>query len=884
MTQYVYSFGPNGSQGTAAMKEILGGKGANLAEMSNLGLPVPPGLTLSTQCCKDYNDAQQKLPAGVMQAVREGLNQIESITGKTFGGDNPLLLSVRSGAAISMPGMMDTVLNLGLNSQTVIALAKVADDERFALDSYRRFIQMFADVVLELDSYAFEQLLDEKKLTLCVIEDTDLTAEDLRELTQEYLQLVEKEYNAPFPQDPMQQLEMAISAVFDSWTNPRAITYRDIHEITGLLGTAVTVQSMVFGNGGNDCATGVAFTRNPFTGESGIFGEYLINAQGEDVVAGIRTPLPICQAAETESDKGKSMQMTMPDLYAQFLTLANQLEKHYRDMQDIEFTIEKNTLWLLQTRSGKRSAAAAVSLALNFAKENIISKHEAVTRVDATSLDQLLHPMIDPNAKINILTRGLPASPGAACGKIVFDALAAHDAAIRGESVILVREETSPEDIQGMHAAQGILTARGGMTSHAAVVARGMGKPCICGASSMRINEAEGTVMLANERFKLGDIITIDGSKGEVYAGELPMVAPNLSKEYEELMQWADESRQLVIRANAETPDDIETALRFGAEGIGLCRTEHMFFQPERITVIRAYILAEDVQLKAKLLTQLSEFQKADFKVIFSLMREKPVTIRLLAPPLHEFLPHDVASLNEVVKLTGLPIEMLQKRIESLSEVNPMLGHRGCRLGITHPDLYAAQIEAILTAAKQSEHACVPEIMVPLVMSAEELAFFATQTRNIAGELAITEYKFGTMIELPAAALIADELAEIADFISFGTNDLTQTTLGMSRDDTGALLQKYRELGIIDRDPFMAIDQKRVGALMQIAVEKARRIKPEIKISVCGEQGADPESIAFCQRIGLNTISCSPYRVPIARLAAGQNAALPFRARLEKVA
>ena len=871
MTQYVYSFGPNGSDGKAAMKELLGGKGANLAEMSNLGLPVPPGLTITTECCKAYNEGGNQLPAGVMDSVMEALAKVEAITGKTFGGADPLLLSVRSGAAISMPGMMDTVLNLGLNDVTVEALAEKSGNARFAWDSYRRFIQMFADVVLELDSFSFEQMLDEKKLTLGIIEDTDLSAEDLQELAGEFKTTVEAETGEAFPQEPKVQLEMAIRAVFDSWMNPRAITYREIHEITGLAGTAVTVQAMVFGNRGEDCATGVAFTRNPSTGEAGIFGEYLINAQGEDVVAGIRTPLPIAQLAETEAEKGKSMQAVMPQLFDEFISLAEKLEAHYRDMQDIEFTIENHKLWLLQTRNGKRSAGAAVSLAVAFANADIISQTEAVKRVDALSLEQLLHPTIDPNAEISILGRGLPASPGAACGAITFDADEAHDAAVEGKSVILVREETSPEDIQGMHAAMGILTARGGMTSHAAVVARGMGKPCVCGATSLRINEAAGTVSIGNETLTKGDIITIDGSKGEVYAGELPMVLPKFSGDFGTLMSWADASRSLQIRANAETVEDIQTALDFGAEGIGLCRTEHMFFQPERITIMRAYILAEDETLKAKLLTQLAEFQKADFKAIFKLMREKPVTIRLLDPPLHEFLPHDAASLAEVAKVTGLSVSLLEKRTDALCETNPMLGHRGCRLGMTHPALYEAQIRAILEAAMETGEDVVPEIMVPLVMATEELRILRDTTRDIADQLGTQNYLFGTMIELPAAALIADELAEIADFFSFGTNDLTQTTLGMSRDDTGTLLQKYRDLGILERDPFMALDQERVGKLVQIATEKARAVKPRIKLSVCGEQGADPASIAFCHAIGLDIVSCSPYRVPVARLAAGQN-------------
>ncbi len=870
MTQYVYSFGPKGSDGKAAMKNLLGGKGANLAEMSNLGLPVPPGLTITTECCKVYNNAGNKLPVGVMDSVMEALTKVEEITGKQFGGANPLLLSVRSGAAISMPGMMDTVLNLGLNPTTVEALAKQSGNARFAWDSYRRFVQMFADVVLELDSFAFEQMLDEKKLSLGIIEDTDLSAEDLQELAEEFMELVEQETGKPFPQEPKEQLEMAIHAVFDSWMNPRAITYRDIHEITGLAGTAVTVQAMVFGNRGEDCATGVAFTRNPSTGEAGIYGEYLINAQGEDVVAGIRTPLPIAQAAETEAEKGQSMEAVMPELFKEFLDLAEKLEAHYRDMQDIEFTIENGKLWLLQTRGGKRSASAAVALVLAFVEAGIINKSEAVKRVDALSLDQLLHPMIDPNAEVIVVGRGLPASPGAACGKIVFDSEEAHEAAANGESVILVREETSPEDIQGMHSAMGILTARGGMTSHAAVVARGMGKPCVCGATSLRINETAGVITIGKQSFKLGDVLTLDGSKGEIYAGELPMASPDLSGNFETLMNWADEYRTLEIRANAETIEDIQTALDFGAEGIGLCRTEHMFFQPERITAMRGYILAEDEELKATLLTQLAEFQKADFKAIFALMRDKPVTIRLLDPPLHEFLPHDTASMADVAKLTGLSVSILEKRTESLSETNPMLGHRGVRLGMTHPALYEAQIRAILEAAVETGADVKPEIMVPLVMSTEELRILREVTRDVADQVGTKNYLFGTMIELPAAALIADELAEIADFFSFGTNDLTQTTLGMSRDDTGTLLQKYRDLGIIDRDPFMALDQQRVGQLIKMAADKARSVKPNIKLSICGEQGADPESIAFCARIGLSTVSCSPYRVPIARLAAGQ--------------
>jgi pyruvate,orthophosphate dikinase len=870
MTKHLYSFGPNGSDGKASMKELLGGKGANLAEMANLGLPVPPGMTLSTECCREYNEASRTLPETAETEILEGLKKIEAITGKSFGGADPLLLSVRSGAAISMPGMMDTVLNLGLNDETVEALSKQSGNTRFAWDSYRRFIQMFADVVLDLDSFAFEQLLDEKKLVLGIVEDTDLSESDLKELVDEFKALVEEETGEAFPQDPHSQLRMAICAVFDSWMNPRAVTYREIHEIHGLIGTAVTVQAMVFGNRGDDCATGVAFTRNPSTGEAGIFGEYLINAQGEDVVAGIRTPLPIAKSAEKDHEAGQSMEATMPALFAEFLSLAEKLEAHYRDMQDIEFTIENNTLWLLQTRNGKRSANAAVSLAVAFTNAGIISEFEAVKRVDALSLEQLLHPAIDESADISILCRGLPASPGAASGKILLDAEAAHEAAQQGESVILVRDETSPEDIQGMHSAAGILTARGGMTSHAAVVARGMGTPCICGATSLRINEAAGTIVIANESFKIGDVITIDGSKGEIFAGELPMKTPELSGDFGTLMSWADRQRKLEVRANAETVEDIQTALNFGAEGIGLCRTEHMFFQPERITTMRGYILAEDPALQARLLTQLAEFQKQDFKAIFALMREKPVTIRLLDPPLHEFLPHDTTSMAEVAKLTGLSIEVLEKRTEALSETNPMLGHRGCRLGMTHPALYEAQIRAILEAALETGEEVSPEIMVPLIISVEELQILRDMTQDIADQLGTTHYRFGTMIELPAAALIADELAPLVDFFSFGTNDLTQTTLGLSRDDTGALLQKYRELGIFERDPFMALDQQRVGALIHSAAKKARAVKPEIKLSICGEQAADPASIAFCHSIGLTTISCSPFRVPVARLAAGQ--------------
>ena len=883
MTKSVFRFGGGTADGDATLRNLLGGKGANLAEMAGIGLPVPPGLTISTPVCAAFYDAGGKLPDGVKAETLDALAHIEAITGKTFGNAaDPLLVSVRSGARVSMPGMMDTVLNLGLNDATVEGLAAASGNPRFAWDSYRRFIQMYGDVVLGLDHYLFEDALEITKEDRGVTLDTELTADDLLELVGRYKAIVAQNWGDDFPQDPHDQLWGAIGAVFGSWRSDRARTYRRLNDIPESWGTAVTVQAMVFGNRGDTSATGVAFTRDPATGERVTYGEYLINAQGEDVVAGIRTPQYLTLAArERAGARAASMEEAMPVVFGELATVFALLENHYRDMQDIEFTVEDGRLWMLQTRSGKRTAKAALKIAVDMAGEGLITEAEAVLRVEAGALDQLLHPTLDPKAPRDVITRGLPASPGAASGAVVFDSDVAEARAKLGEAVILVRTETSPEDIHGMHAAKGILTARGGMTSHAAVVARGMGRPCVSGAGGISIEMVSRTMRVGNRIIHEGERITLDGSSGEVMYGEVSTVEPDLSGDFGLLMEWADKHRRLKVRTNAETPADCRTARGFGAEGIGLCRTEHMFFEPSRITSVRRMILAEDGAGRASALAELLPEQRADFEGIFRVMAGLPVTIRLLDPPLHEFLPHDEMGFGDVAEATGLSIGTVRRRIAELHEFNPMLGHRGCRLGITYPEIYAMQARAIFEAAvavaKDTGEAVVPEVMVPLVATARELeltkALIDSEARDVFAETGRTlDYLVGTMIELPRAALRAGEIAAHAEFFSFGTNDLTQTALGISRDDAARFLGVYVEKGIYPRDPFVGIDEEGVGELVQIAADRGRAARPGIKLGICGEHGGDPASIAFCEKLGLDYVSCSPYRVPIARLAAAQAA------------
>ena len=879
MTQYVFRFGGGVDDNGAGNKNLLGGKGANLDGMAAIGLPVPPGFTITTEVCTAYYANGEAFPDGLADQVAHGITHIEGMTDKRFGDPaDPLLVSVRSGARVSMPGMMDTVLNLGLNDVTVEGLAASSGDARFAWDSYRRFIQMYADVVLGLDHHAFEDALEIAKEDRGYFLDTELQADDLIELVAEYKKLVEAEWGKPFPQDVHEQLWGAVGAVFASWESDRAKVYRRLNGIPADWGTAVNVQAMVFGNMGDTSATGVAFTRDPATGENAYYGEYLINAQGEDVVAGIRTPQYLTKAArEAAGAKPLSMEEAMPEAYAELARVFEILERHYRDMQDIEFTVERGKLWMLQTRSGKRTAKAALKIAVDMAAEGLITKEEAVCRVDPMALDQLLHPTLDPQAPRDVLTKGLPASPGAASGKIVFDADTAEKWNDRGEAAILVRVETSPEDIHGMHAARGILTARGGMTSHAAVVARGMGRPCVSGAGSLAIDNAAKLLRVAGRTLSEGDVITIDGATGEVMAGSVPTLQPELVGDFGTLMEWADGSRRMKVRANAETPLDAQTARDFGAEGIGLCRTEHMFFDASRITAVRQMILAEDERGRRAALEKLLPEQRRDFVAIFEVMAGLPVTIRLLDPPLHEFLPTQEADFAEVAEAAGVGIETLKQRANELHEFNPMLGHRGCRLGVTYPEIYEMQARAIFEAACALETAPVPEIMIPLVATKRELelmkevvdkaaeAVFAEQGKRI-------EYLVGTMIELPRAALMADEIAEVGAFFSFGTNDLTQTTLGVSRDDAARFLIHYVDKGIYTSDPFVSLDVEGVGQLIEIATEKGRSVRPEIKLGICGEHGGDPASIAFCEKTGLDYVSASPYRVPIARLAAAQAA------------
>lgn len=882
LTRWVYSFGGGSADGDAKMKNLLGGKGANLAEMSALGLPVPPGFTVTTEACVHYYSQGQTYPADLAQQVKAGLKKVEAITGKVFGDPaNPLLVSVRSGARASMPGMMDTVLNLGLNDATVEGLASLSGDRRFAFDSYRRFIQMYSNVVLDLDHHMFEEILDEHKERLDVTVDTALTASDWEAVVGDYKAAVERELDKPFPQDPEAQLWGAVGAVFASWMNERAKFYRRMHDIPESWGTAVNIQSMVFGNMGETSATGVAFTRNPSTGEARLYGEFLINAQGEDVVAGIRTPQSLTKIAREEmGEKALSMEEAMPEVFGQFKAVVERLERHYRDMQDIEFTVERGQLYMLQTRNGKRTAKAALKIAVDMAADGNISQEEAIMRVEPAALDQLLHPTIDPKAVRDVVAQGLPASPGAATGKIVFDSEEAERLGNAGEAVILVRDETSPEDIHGMHAARGIITARGGMTSHAAVVARGMGRPCVSGAGELQIDPKAGEFRCRGRSFKAGDVITIDGSRGEILAGSVKMVEPELTGDFATLMVWADKVRRLKVRANAETPLDAQTARQFGAEGIGLCRTEHMFFDADRIAAVREMILADDEAGRRAALAKILPMQRKDFTQLFTIMAGLPVTIRLLDPPLHEFLPHNEEDVRAVAESTGLDAQKLLRRAKELQETNPMLGHRGCRLGISYPEIYEMQVRAIIEAAcdvAMTATAPVPEIMHPLVGKGEEMTYLRKLTdrtaKAVMEERGVTiQYMVGTMIELPRAAIRAGDLAENAEFFSFGTNDLTQTTFGISRDDCSRFLEAYLAKGIFERDPFVSLDQEGVGDLIKIATERGRAVRPDVKLGICGEHGGDPASIAFCESVGLDYVSCSPYRVPIARLAAAQAA------------
>ncbi|MER8611839.1 pyruvate, phosphate dikinase [Mesorhizobium sp. M1216] len=883
MTKWVYTFGDGAAEGRAGDRNLLGGKGANLAEMCSLGLPVPPGFTITTEVCNAYYANGHTYPASLEADVAVALDHIGRLTGRRFGDPSKLLLvSVRSGARASMPGMMDTVLNLGLNDETVEALAADSGDPRFAYDSYRRFIQMYSDVVMGLDHEVFEEILEDQKGGLGHELDTELTAIEWQGVIALYKAKVEEELGKPFPQDPHEQLWGAIGAVFSSWMNNRAITYRRLHDIPESWGTAVNVQAMVFGNMGDTSATGVAFTRNPSTGEKQLYGEFLVNAQGEDVVAGIRTPQNITEAARIAAGSDKpSLQKLMPDAFQAFVSISDRLEKHYRDMQDLEFTIERGKLWMLQTRSGKRTAKAALKIAVDMAKDGLISKEEAVARIDPASLDQLLHPTIDPKAARDIIGVGLPASPGAATGEIVFSSNDAEEAKTQGRKAILVRIETSPEDIHGMHAAEGILTTRGGMTSHAAVVARGMGKPCVSGAGSLRVDYKAGTLMAMGATFRKGDIITIDGGNGQVLKGAVPMLQPELSGDFAAIMEWADGARRMKVRTNAETPLDARMARSFGAEGIGLCRTEHMFFDGDRIVAMREMILADTEKDRRTALAKLLPMQRSDFLELFEIMAGLPVTIRLLDPPLHEFLPKTEEEVAEVAAAMNVSPDKLRRRTEALHEFNPMLGHRGCRLAVSYPEIAEMQARAIFEAAveagRKASALVVPEIMVPLVGLVKELDFVKARidavAKSVMQETGVKiDYLTGTMIELPRAAIRAHVIAEAAEFFSFGTNDLTQTTFGISRDDAASFLETYRQKGIIEQDPFVSLDIEGVGELVRMAAEKGRATRPDIKLGICGEHGGDPASIHFCEKVGLDYVSCSPYRVPIARLAAAQAA------------
>ncbi|MFS8571736.1 MAG: pyruvate, phosphate dikinase [Clostridia bacterium] len=865
----VYFFGNGHAEGDRGMRNLLGGKGANLAEMTSLGIPVPPGFTITTEVCIEYYNNGKKWPEGLEEQVKEAIAKVEQAMGAEFGSvENPLLLSVRSGARVSMPGMMDTILNLGLNDQAVEGLAKRTNNPRFAYDSYRRFIQMYSDVVLGVDHSKFERLIDEMKEKKGVKLDTELDADDLKALVEQFKALVQQEVGG-FPEDPWEQLKGAINAVFDSWNNPRAIRYRKIHDIPHDWGTAVNVQSMVFGNLGETSGTGVAFTRDPATGEKVYYGEYLINAQGEDVVAGIRTPEPLAV-----------LEQQMPEVYRQLTDVFERLEKHYKDMQDVEFTIQEGKLYMLQTRSGKRTAQAAVKIAVDMVREGLIDEKTALLRVEPEQLDQLLHPTISEKARksATVLATGIAASPGAAVGRVVFTAADAEAWKERGEDVILVRLETSPEDIGGMDAAKGILTARGGKTSHAAVVARGMGKPCVTGAGEIKIDEENRQFTVGQQTVKEGDWITLDGSTGEVFLGQLALEQPEVTGDFAQIMEWADKHRALKVRTNADTPHDAEVARNFGAEGIGLCRTEHMFFGEGRILAVREMILAQDSESRKRALDKLLPMQRGDFYGIFKAMEGYPVTIRLLDPPLHEFLPQDAEAQAQVAKELGVTVEEVRRRVQQLHEFNPMLGHRGVRLAITYPEIYEMQVRAIFEAATQLAKEgvkVIPEVMIPLVGTVRELEEIKASLVKVAEEVMSeagvrVEYQFGTMIEVPRAALLADKIAQEAEFFSFGTNDLTQLTFGYSRDDAGHFLPAYLDKGILEKDPFQSLDQDGVGQLVQIGVERGRKTRPNLKVGICGEHGGDPASVKFCHRVGMDYVSCSPFRVPIARLAAAQ--------------
>ncbi len=883
MTKWVFAFGGGQAEGSGSQRDLLGGKGANLAEMAHLGLPVPPGFTVTTEVCTWFYAHDRRYPDTLRADVDAALAQIGALTDRVFGDEQrPLLVSVRSGARASMPGMMDTVLNLGLNDRTVVALAESAQDERFAYDSYRRFIQMYCNVVLDLPGHGFEEILETFKERSGAVLDTDLSAADWKQVIERYKAKVLTETGQPFPQDPTVQLWGAIGAVFSSWMNSRAKTYRRLNAIPESWGTAVTVQAMVFGNMGDTSATGVAFTRNPSVGTHELYGEFLVNAQGEDVVAGIRTPQNITEAARKAAGSDKpSLETVMPAVFKSFVETTELLERHYRDMQDMEFTVERGKLWMLQTRNGKRTTKAALKIAIDMANEGLITREEAVRRIDPASLDQLLHPTLDPDARRDLIATGLPASPGAAQGEIVFTSEEAEAAKSAGRRSILVRAETSPEDINGMHAAEGILTTRGGMTSHAAVVARGMGKPCVSGAGTIRVDAAKGTMACAGVVLKKGDLITVDGSTGQVLRGLVPMREPELSGDFSALMEWADASRRMKVRANAETPADAKAARRFGAEGIGLCRTEHMFFEGDRIVAVREMILADDEAGRRAALDKLLPIQREDFRQLFGIMSGLPVTIRLLDPPLHEFLPHTDAEMDEVAASLGLGADKVRRRAQDLHEFNPMLGFRGVRLAIAYPEIAEMQARAIfegaVLAGKDSGQPVEAEIMVPLVMALPELDLvkgrIVAMAEAVAKETGVAvPYTVGTMIELPRAALKAGEIAGAAEFFSFGTNDLTQTTLGISRDDAASFLGPYTAKGILAADPFVTLDQEGVGELVAMAAERGRATRPDIKLGICGEHGGDPASIAFCESLGLDYVSCSPFRVPIARLAAAQAA------------
>lgn len=865
-TKYVYSF----SEGSKEMKSLLGGKGANLAEMTKIGLPVPQGFTITTDACNDYYDNEKTIRAEIVAEIEKHLAELEELQGKKLGcTKNPLLVSVRSGAVFSMPGMMDTILNLGLNDNSVLGLADATQNERFAYDSYRRFIQMFSDVAMEVPKYKFENVLDRVKEEKGYKFDTDLTTEDLKGIVEEFKAIYKKEVKTDFPQDPKEQLMLAIEAVFRSWNNPRAIVYRKLNDISHKLGTAVNIQSMVFGNMGETSGTGVAFTRNPATGENKLFGEYLINAQGEDVVAGIRTPQDI-----------STLQNVMPEIYDQFVKVTHILENHYKDMQDIEFTIENEKLFILQTRNGKRTAKAAINVAVDLVEAGIIDKKEAIMRVEPNQLDQLLHPTFEDKAlkEATVLAKGLPASPGAACGKVYFNADDVVAAVEGGEKVLLVRQETSPEDIEGMVKAEGILTARGGMTSHAAVVARGMGKCCVAGCGEIKVDEAAKEIRAGELAIKEGDFLSIDGSTGKVYLGEVKQSPVEMTGNFEKLMNWVDETKQMMVRTNADNPRDAKAAVEFGAEGIGLCRTEHMFFEEDRIPAVREMILSKDVEQREKALAKILPMQRQDFLEIFEVMEGKPVNIRLLDPPLHEFLPQDDETIAELAESMGIDAAEIRKRIVDLEEFNPMLGHRGCRLAVTYPEICVMQARAIIEGAIEAINKGVevhPEIMVPLVGEVNELKLIRGMIEETAEKVmeekgVKVEYTVGTMIEIPRACLTADEIAEVADFFSFGTNDLTQMGFGYSRDDAGKFLGEYVDKEILEKDPFQVLDQKGIGKLVQMGAKLGRSVKPELKLGICGEHGGEPSSVEFCYNTGLNYVSCSPYRVPIARLAAAQ--------------